>query len=188
MFLSYLVMGTSHKTEEYDDETDTFRDDGGCPTGGSADVGRIGTPGTIFAATGGMTLVRNDFQGQTIWACKMSIDAKTGPSIGDSPARAKTGIINAGTMANVGNCPQLTLDPTTFTINSANSSGGTGVMNGMTFRVNGYWFCNTTAAVPFTWVNNGAGGSNIQFSSAPISGTCLMSADLATCPNIDAKP
>lgn len=148
----------------------------------------IAPPDTLLTASGASHLVKN---GNEIWACTLSFALKTGPAAGSyATPRASGGMVLSGSATGT-NCQILTVDATSFSINSYfanggigyNTDGGNGVLHGLTIRKSGVVWCQTSADVPFTYYNNAAGASDMYFDYVNFGGNCNIGADMKTCPD-----
>lgn len=144
----------------------------------------LAPPNYTFMLVGGGNLVKNGNNG---WACTWTFNTQTGPSVGGTPPRAAGGTMTGGTATGV-NCSIMTVDPTTFSITSSDANGGAGVFHGLNFKQSGFTFCSTTIDVPFQYINNGAGPSDVFFNSASIGSNCVFAADLKTATDLNVVP
>lgn len=144
----------------------------------------IAPPDTPFFLSGGGNLVKNGNNG---WVCNWIFQLQTDPSAGGFPPRASGGTI-AGGSATGTNCSVMSMDPTTFSITSSNSSGGSGVFHGLRFKQGTTTFCSTSGNVPFTYLNNGSNPSSVQFNNASIGSGCVYIADLKTGLDLNVVP
>ena len=156
----------------------------------------LSPPNTSFSASGGMTLVRNGPNGQSdIWVCNMSIYLSTG-----APSAANASIADSAQLTSAAltglNCDKFefngpTFSPTAITITSITATGGSAILHGLTILYNKAYFCNGGSSIPFTWTNNGASPSTMDFQTAPIYPpstfqSCYLSGKFTTSPDINA--
>jgi len=144
----------------------------------------ISPPNYAFMLVGGGNLVKNGNNG---WVCTWTFNTTTGASVGGTPPRATGGTMSGGTATGT-NCSIMTVDPSTFSITSSDANGGAGVFHGLNFKQSGAIFCSTPSDVPFQYINNGTGPSEVYFNSASIGSNCVFAADLKTATDLNVVP
>ena len=147
----------------------------------------VGLPSTNtpFIASGGATIVKG---GSDIWNCTVALYMNLDASMGGTPPRAAGGQVTGGASYAGSNCSALSVlpdGPVGYSITSANSTGGAGVVHGFTILKNGAQWCTSGADVPFTFLNETTGPSLIKFQTAPIGSTCTLSGNFSTGPDMN---
>jgi len=132
---------------------------------GSAFAASVAPPNYPFTLKGGGNLNKSP---NIIWPCGWTFQMQTTSSSG--------GTMSGGVGDTNTNCNQLTVQPSTWSATSAT----TGVFHGLDFRLNGGFFCFTTADVPFTFQKTGNNVTSFLFNSVNFGSGCNYNANLNT--------
>lgn len=145
----------------------------------------ISPPNYDFSIYGPGNLIKNG--GQASWACAWNFKMESGSSSGGNPPRASSGTMTGGTAPAPSACSVMSIEPTTWSITSSSSSGGSGVFHGLRFKQGNTTFCSTSGNVPFTVTNNGDAPSVFTF-NYPTIGQCTFAAEMNTAADLNVVP
>jgi hypothetical protein len=145
----------------------------------------ITPPEYSFSIYGPGNLIKNG--GQAAWSCSWNFKMESGASTGGNPPRTSSGTMTGGTAPAPSQCSVMSISPTTWTIKSSTSTGGTGVFHGLRFKQGSTTFCYTFGEVPFEVQNNGDAPSIFRFSYPQI-GQCTFAAEMNTAADLNVVP